>query len=238
MFALPPPYPLSPPSVGLGGLVSAHTLNDFSFSQSIFALYYLKGNRIAPGHKDNLFYVGVCERFFHKIVELFISLYTIPVMRRLWNRPDMPVWSLSTLSAEGVGNMNICTYVTAISMEPKLMQVAVYHNTQTHKNIKVGGVVLLQLLSQPLAPIVRICGQQSGSTIDKIKRLQKRYALNQHGDLWYLEEAAGFLELHIKQILDVGGDHDLIVGEVTHHKNLSGTALLTTDYLKEHQYIR
>lgn len=159
-------------------------------------------------------------------------------MRRLWNRPAMPVWSLSTVSNEGVGNFNICTYVTAVSMEPKLMQVAVYHNTQTHKNIKVGGFVLLQLLTQELAPVVRICGQQSGAKIDKINRLKKRYTLEEVNGLWHFTQAAGFMTLRVEQILVIAGDHDLVIGSIIDHKNLSDAPLLTTDYLKEHRYIR
>jgi flavin reductase (DIM6/NTAB) family NADH-FMN oxidoreductase RutF len=95
-------------------------------------------------------------------------------MRRIWNRPADAVWSLSTQSVNGIGNMNICTYVTAVSLSPKLMLVAVYKNTQTLLNCSVGNKVLLQLLTQELAPVVRVCGQKSGKDIRKIDRLLYR----------------------------------------------------------------
>jgi flavin reductase (DIM6/NTAB) family NADH-FMN oxidoreductase RutF len=95
-------------------------------------------------------------------------------MRKIWNRPEGAVWSLSTRSVSEVGNMNICTYVTVMSLKPKLMMVAVYKNTQTLKNIALGKTVVLQLLTEELAPVVRVCGRQSGKLIDKIARLQKR----------------------------------------------------------------
>lgn len=49
-------------------------------------------------------------------------------------------------------------------MTPKEMLVAVYQGTQTHANIfqNPTAPVLLQLLTEPLAPVVRVCGQQSG----------------------------------------------------------------------------
>jgi flavin reductase (DIM6/NTAB) family NADH-FMN oxidoreductase RutF len=159
-------------------------------------------------------------------------------MRKIWNRPADAVWSLSTNSAAGVGNMNICTYVTAVSLEPKLMLVAVYKNTQTLANVKVGGKVLLQLLTQELAPVVRVCGSLSGQDIDKIKRLQKRYALAQHEQLFYFSQSAGFMEIEIEQLLDTSGDHQLLVGKVIKGKNLVDAPILTTSYLKEHKYIR
>lgn len=159
-------------------------------------------------------------------------------MRKLWNRGDDAVWSLCTKSEKGVANMNICTYVTAVSLEPKLMMVAVYKNTQTLKNVAVGKIVLLQLLGEDLAPVVRVCGQLSGKDIDKISRLKKRYELLVEKDLYYFKEAAGFMELEVEQLIETTGDHDLLVGKVLKVKNLHDKIILTTTYLKANGYIR
>lgn len=159
-------------------------------------------------------------------------------MQKLWNRPVDAVWSLSTQSNASVHNMNICTYVSAISLKPKLMMVAVYDNTQTQQNIAVGKTVLLQLLTQELAPVVRICGQKSGKEINKIDRLQKRYEINYHDTHAYFAEAAGYMTLRVTQLLETGGDHVLLVGAVVTARNLHDVPLLTTAYLKEHNYIR
>jgi flavin reductase (DIM6/NTAB) family NADH-FMN oxidoreductase RutF len=134
--------------------------------------------------------------------------------------------------------MNICTYVTAVSLEPKLMMVAVYKNTQTLKNVAVGKIVLLQLLGEDLAPVVRVCGQLSGKDIDKISRLKKRYELKEEAGLYYFKEAAGFMELQIEQLIETSGDHDLLVGKVLKAKNLHDKIILTTTYLKANGYIR
>jgi flavin reductase (DIM6/NTAB) family NADH-FMN oxidoreductase RutF len=159
-------------------------------------------------------------------------------MRKLWNRPDDAVWSLSTQSEKGVANMNICTYVTAVSLEPKLMMVAVYKDTQTLKNVAVGKKVLLQLLGEDLAPVVRACGQMSGKKIDKISRLKKRHELLEEDDLSYFQEAAGFMLLEVEQLVETSGDHDLLVGKVVKAKNLHDKVILTTTYLKAEKYIR
>ena len=159
-------------------------------------------------------------------------------MRKLWNRPDDAVWSLSTLSPDGVPNMNICTYVTAVSLDPKLMLVAVYRETQTLKNVAVGETVLLQLLGEDLAPVVRICGQLSGTKIDKISRLKKRFELGEEGRLSYFQAAAGIMTLNVEQLIETSGDHYLLVGRVTKAKNLHDKPILTTTYLKANGYIR
>ena len=58
---------------------------------------------------------------------------------------DVPVYSLVTYDGEKV-NMNICTYVTAVSMKPKQYVVAVYHNTRSLQNLLESKSVVLQLL--------------------------------------------------------------------------------------------
>ena len=159
-------------------------------------------------------------------------------MRKLWNRPSLPVWSLVTKDATGRANMNICTYVTSVSMEPKLMLVAVYAGTKTLENITLHKHGLLQLLTEELAPAVRVCGQMSGHSIDKTARLKKRYELHEHASLPYFAQAAGYMELLFTSITKTAGDHVLALAEVKHAKNLTDRPLLTTDYLKDHKYIR
>ncbi len=73
-------------------------------------------------------------------------------------------------------------------MEPKLIMVAVYHGTQTLKNLTQTKRALLQLLSEELAPVTRICGHISGSKSNKIKRLEKRYAIENFNQLPFFSQ--------------------------------------------------
>lgn len=159
-------------------------------------------------------------------------------MRKLWNRPDIAVWSLVTLSNDGIPNMNICTYVSAVSMDPKLITIALFEGTKTLANITVGSRVLLQLLTETLAPIVRICGQQSGHKINKISLLKNRYQFKYHDLLPYLTVAAGYMELAITDVHEIGGDHTLVTGKVISSKNLIDAPILTTTYLKDNKFTR
>jgi flavin reductase (DIM6/NTAB) family NADH-FMN oxidoreductase RutF len=123
-------------------------------------------------------------------------------------------------------------------MDPKLMLVAVYHGTKTHSNVVSTKQAVLQLLSEELAPVIRVCGHFSGNQIAKIKRLQKRYDINYCSDLPYFEKCAGYLELELLKLISVGGDHDLAIFSVTQHKNLHDKTLLTTDYLRAQGLLR
>lgn len=159
-------------------------------------------------------------------------------MRKIWNRPNQAVWSLVTVDQGGVGNMNICTYVTSVSMEPKLIMVAVYHGTKTHANVLATNRAVLQLLSEELAPVVRVCGHVSGNTIDKVTRLRKRYEMSSCSGVPYFSKAAGYMELALQKMIPVGGDHDLAIFAVVSHKNLNDIPVLTTDYLRAQGLLR
>lgn len=159
-------------------------------------------------------------------------------MRKLWNRPALPVWSLVTKDDEHGANLNICTYVTSVSMEPKLMLLAVYKGTRTLENLKSNRTVLLQLLAEEQASVVRVAGQQSGLKMDKWSRLKKRFAVAGLAGLPYLSDSLGVMQLEVIYEHEVGGDHVLFTAKVVKVKNLREGNILTTDYLKQNGYTR
>ena len=159
-------------------------------------------------------------------------------MRKLWNRPSFAMWSLSTIDKDGNGNMNICAYVTSISMQPKIMLLAVYHHTKTLQNLKHEPRALLQLLTEDHVDMIRICGRQSGNAVDKIPKISKHHPVAYLKGLPYLKDCAGFMELEISDLREVGGDHLLATAEVIMSKNLTDQPILTSDYLKEKGIIR
>lgn len=163
--------------------------------------------------------------------------YYIP-MRKIWNRPDLPVWSLVTKDQTGQANFNICTYVTSVSMEPKLMMIALYKGTKTLATIKESRRGLLQLLTEDLAPAVRVCGQMSGHTIDKFARLKKRYSFGEWSGLPYFTNAAGYMELEFAELIENEGDHILGIARVVTAKNLHDKPILTTTYLRNNKFTR
>jgi len=125
-------------------------------------------------------------------------------------------------------------------MEPKLMLIAVYEGTASLDNIlkNPASPVLLQLLSEPLAPVVRICGRQSGRSVAKVSRLAQKHEIDYVDGLPYFVRAAGILRIEKHSLTRCGGDHQLLVGTVTMAKNLSDETILTTDYLRSNGLIR
>ncbi len=168
-------------------------------------------------------------------------------MRKPWNLPNLPVYSIMTQN-EGRINMNICTYVTAISMEPKRYAIGIYYNTQTLINIQGGSAIVLQLLSESQFPLVRNFGQKSGINWDKDAFIMRKnsgnisipnkvqYELIKWKNVQVLKHAAAWIELKPLYSQEAG-DHELFLFDVISYKTNS-ESILTLNTLRERNIIR
>jgi len=157
-------------------------------------------------------------------------------MRKPWNRVDLPVYSVS--STDGTRhNMHICTYVSAVSMQPKRYLVALYHGTLTLELVERSGSFLLQLLASDQYSLVRLLGQQSGHERDKIQVLRKRDLIVPHKKQFYLKDALALLDCKVLDSME-GGDHKLFLCDVSAYLNLREGDPLTTAILRNKGIIR
>ena len=139
-------------------------------------------------------------------------------MKKPWNRVDLPVYSVS--SRHGTDeNMHICTYVSAVSMEPKRFMVALFKGTKTLELAGAERRFVLQLLA------------------DKMARLRKRKMITEWKGFTVLSNAAAWLELSIIDEMDAG-DHVMMLCDVIASKNVQDTKILTLDMLRERGLIR
>jgi flavin reductase (DIM6/NTAB) family NADH-FMN oxidoreductase RutF len=157
-------------------------------------------------------------------------------MRKPWNRVSLPVYSVSSM-ADGQQNMHICTYVSAVSMNPKRYMVALYEGTKTRELVERYGHFLLQLLHEDQYSLVRHLGQQSGHSKDKLAMLRKRGQVEVYNSFYYLREALAIIECKVLTTME-GGDHKLFLCDVLSHRNLREGSPLTTRWLQEKKIIR
>ena len=148
---------------------------------------------------------------------------------RPWNRVAQPVYSLST-TKDGKINMNICTYVSPLTMKPKQFMLGVYHNTQTWHNLKQTNQALLQVLSQDQSSLVRTLGKKSGQSYDKHSYLQSKVAYTKN--LAYLTDCLAYIHLQTQSWIPES-DHDLVIAKVISWKNIQEGVNLTTHHLKK-----
>lgn len=157
------------------------------------------------------------------------------IRKKPWNRVDLPVYSVSS---KGItDNMHICTYVSAVSMQPKRMMVALYDGTRTLANVTMTRQFVLQLLHEDQYRLVNQLGKLSGNNIDKISRLQKRNLLSTWNNYFILKDALAVMELQTIEIIPAG-DHTMFLCDVISYKNLNEGKALTTRILHEKGIIR
>lgn len=156
-------------------------------------------------------------------------------MKRPWNLANIPVYSLATYNGEKV-NMNICTYVSAVSMKPKRYMVAVYHETQSLHNILDSKTTILQLLGKQHVSLVNVLGKKSGLRYDKESYLNKKKCLDLWNDKKVLTDCAGLMEIEKIWSKDAG-DHTIFLFDVkrfqTNHEDI-----LMLDDLREKGLVR
>ncbi len=151
-----------------------------------------------------------------------------------WNRVDGPIYSLST-TAHGKGNLNICSYVTPISMKPKRYIVGVYKGTKTLENLEENPEGVLNFMTSKMSSLVNLLGKKSGHKIDKIKKLGDRIQLSEDG-FYLLKDSLATVRLKFTTRLD-GGDHWAWLAEVVSYENNNDHKPLTLEYLKRQKVI-
>lgn len=156
-------------------------------------------------------------------------------MQKPWNIPNQPVYSLATYK-EGTVNMNICTYVTPISMQPKLYAVGVYYNTRTFENISRSELAVLQLLHPDQDGLVRKIGQTSGLHYNKAAYLHKKQLLTDWQGYQVLDGLSALILLK-KVWQKAAGDHELVVFEAIKYKSYHKD-YLSLDQLRAKKIIR
>ena len=157
-------------------------------------------------------------------------------MKKPWNRVDLPVYSVSSRYGSEE-NMHICTYVSAVSMNPKRYMVALYKGTKTIELAASEKRFVLQLLAEGDHGLIAQLGRQSGHRVDKMARLKKRGLVEQWRGFSVLSNAAAWIELAIIGDLDAG-DHVMMLCDVVSAKNVKEISILTLDKLRARGLIR
>jgi len=156
-------------------------------------------------------------------------------MKRPWNIIDSPVYSLASYY-EGKVNMNICTYVSAVSMEPKIYAIAIYNDTKTLENMFQTERAILQFLHPEQYKLVRNLGQRSGLNFDKHQYLQKNNLLESWNGYDVLKNTSARILLE-KIDFKQTGDHVLFTFNAEKYKSYH-PEVLTSEILRIKKIIR
>lgn len=156
-------------------------------------------------------------------------------MRRPWNIPDSPVYSLVT-QVQGKQNMNICTYAVPISMKPKIYAVAIYNATKTLENMQNSETAVLQLLHRDQFSLVQLLGKKSGFQVEKCEILKRRKLLEFWQGFEVLKHVSALIRLR-KINHQQTGDHVLFTFEAIGYESFNEQPL-TQNILRDKRIIR
>ncbi len=155
-------------------------------------------------------------------------------MKRPWNRTNSNVYSLLTHNLKAEANMNICTYVSVVNMNPRLYAVSIDYNTLTYKNlICSSGNVVLQCLGKKNISVIRSLGKKSGLVFDKMVYLKKNQLVTSWNNFIVLKDVAFLVELKDPKIIHEMSDHALFLFSVKSYKNSKNEILVFNDLIEK-----
>lgn len=159
--------------------------------------------------------------------------------KKIWNRIDMPVYSISS-QANDENNLHIITYAQAVSMKPKQMICAIYKPSKTAQLVRANPHFVLQLLHQSQYNLIKLLGKQSGFDIDKISKLNHKKLLIKWKDFWVLKDCLGAMEMKAEPLIihNTQPDHDLYLCTIISHANFNNGDPLTLNDLRKRKLIR
>ena len=158
-------------------------------------------------------------------------------MKRVWNIVNPSIYSLSSFNNEGEQNFNICSYVSVVSLKPKLYMIAIEKTSKTHSNLLKSSSCVLQILSLDNINLVKSLGKKSGWNINKLNFLNKKEMLELWNDKKIIKKSCGVIFLEKTNQFITNGDHTLFVFKILKAKTFKETNILTFNNLIEKKII-
>ncbi len=122
-------------------------------------------------------------------------------------------YAFTTKDGDDVNAM-VVNWVSQMSYAPRLVAVGIQKSCYSRGLVEAGGVFGLNLFLQVDSDA--IMGVTSGRARKPDKMDNADYSAAPETGVPVLAGAAAYIECKLTQIVDVGGDHDIIVGEAIH----------------------
>lgn len=120
-------------------------------------------------------------------------------------------YSITSRNGDEVNAM-VANWITQASFEPRLMAIGLQKTCYTHSLIEAGRVFTLNLFNKEDQEFMMPFTKSRAKNPDKMANAT--YTSAPETGCPILEGAAAYIECRVQQIIDIGGDHDLVVGEV------------------------
>ncbi|MEZ4515998.1 MAG: flavin reductase family protein [Chloroflexota bacterium] len=119
-------------------------------------------------------------------------------------------YSITSRNGDEVNAM-VANWVMQASFTPRLMAVALQKKAYSHEVIQNGGVFAINVFNaedqEAMMPFTK------GREKNPDKMADATYTPGPETGCPILEGAAAYIECRVREIVDIGGDHDIVVGE-------------------------
>lgn len=117
-----------------------------------------------------------------------------------------------TSKADDDHNAMVANWITQISFEPRQLALGLQKTCYTHGLIEKGGVFALNIFRKEDQELIKPFTKGRAKNPDKMK--QASFTPAPETGCPVLEGSAAYLECRLVRIIDIGGDHDIVVGEI------------------------
>jgi flavin reductase (DIM6/NTAB) family NADH-FMN oxidoreductase RutF len=120
-------------------------------------------------------------------------------------------YAITSKAGEDV-NIMVANWVVQSSFEPRLITFALQKTSYSYGLIQSGKAFAINLFRIEDAEAIKPFTKSRKKNPDKVAAAD--YSSGPITGAPILAEAAAYLEVKVNQVIDIGGDHDLVVGEV------------------------
>ena len=108
-------------------------------------------------------------------------------------------------------NAMVANWISQVSFSPRLVAIGLQKTSYSHGVIEQGGVFAINIFRAEDQEIIMPFCKSRAKFPDKIK--DASFSTAPQTGCPVLEGAAAYIEFKVSQIIDIGGDHDIVVGE-------------------------
>jgi flavin reductase (DIM6/NTAB) family NADH-FMN oxidoreductase RutF len=119
-------------------------------------------------------------------------------------------YALTSRSGDDV-NVMVANWITQASFKPRLLAIGLQKKCYTHGLVEQGGVFAINIFKEEDQKALMPFTKSRAKNPDKMKQAQ--YDEGSETGCPILDGAAAYIEFKVVNMIDVGGDHDILVGE-------------------------
>ena len=127
------------------------------------------------------------------------------------NRIPYGFYSLTSIY-EGDANAMVFNWLSQVSFTPRLVAIGLAKKAYTHSLIEKSGVFSVNIFNKDDKEVLSSFTKGRAKRPDKMENAS--FTLSPKTGCPILEGAAAFIECKVVNLIDNGGDHDILVGEV------------------------